>query len=198
MHTVEEVMSTDVTTASIIDVIGPLRTRMIEQKIHCIPIVDRDGNVAGIVTSADLVEEWAPQMGVETVMSRDVETVPRHRTVADAARTMIDKGIHHLVVTERDQIVGVVSSFDLLRHLAGRVERIDEFVVPGLHAAVGDIVVVRGAHVGEHDRRAVIVGLEGVGGNPPYLVRWTDDRDERTHLYFPAADAYVEAKVATG
>ena len=192
MHTVEEVMSEAVHTATTTDVVGPLRDLMIGHSVHSVPILDRDGRLAGIVTSSDLVEEWAPEMGVQTVMTRTIETISRHNSIVDAARLMIAKRIHHLVVTERDTVVGVVSSFDLLKHLAGRIEQIEELPSVGLHAHVGDILVVRGPHVGDRDRRAVIEAVEGSDGAPPYLVRWTDDRDERSHLYFPSSDALVE------
>jgi CBS domain-containing protein len=197
MHTVQEVMSDVVHTATTNDVVGPLRDLMLQQSVHSIPIVDAQGTLVGIVTSSDLVEEWAPEMGVQTVMSRNVETVTRHCSAVDAARTMIARRIHHLVVTERDAIVGVVSSFDLLKHLAGRVEQVDAGVSLGLHARVGDILVVRGAHVGDRDRRAVIEEVQGSDGSPPYRVRWTDDRDERSHLYFPGSDSHIEARSTT-
>jgi CBS domain-containing protein len=197
MHTVDEVMSDVVKTAQTTDVVGPLRDLMLQDAIHSVPILDHDGKLVGIVTSSDLVEEWSPTMGVQTVMSRNVETVPRHRSVVDAARTMVTKRIHHLVVTERDNVVGVVSSFDLLRHLAGRVDQIDASTTLGLYARVGDILVVRGVHVGERDRRAVIEEVRGDDGTPPYVVRWMGDRDERAHLYFPGSDAHIEASTAT-
>ena len=197
MHTVEEVMSAVVHSATTTDVVGPLRDLMMDRGVHSVPILDGEGRLVGIVTSSDLVEEWAPEMGVQTVMTRNVETVGRHRSVVDAARTMVTKRIHHLVVTERDSIIGVVSSFDLLKHLAGRIEQIEAAEAPGMHARVGDILVVRGAHVGDHDRRAVIEEIQGVDGGPPYRVRWTDDRDDRTHLYFPGSDAHIEARSAT-
>ena len=74
-------------------------------------------------------------MGVQTVMTRNVETVARHCSVVDTARAMVTNRIHHLVVTERDTVIGVVSSFDLLKHLTGRVEQIDVPVSSGTHTA---------------------------------------------------------------
>ena len=194
MHTVEEIMSGTVRTATTTDVVGPLRDLMMEHSIHSVPVVDAKGALVGIVTSSDLVEEWSPEMGVQTVMSRKVETVSRHCSVVDAARTMVANRIHHLVVTERNSIIGVVSSFDLLKHLAGRVEQAEAGPSLGLHARVGDILVVRGAHVGERDRRAVIEEVQGQDGGPPYLVRWTGEHDERPHLYFPGPDASIESR----
>jgi hypothetical protein len=54
-------------------------------------------------------------------------------------------------------------------------------------AAVGDKLVVKGHHVGEPDRDAVVLEVRGPDGGPPYLVRWSDDGHEG--LYFPGSDA---------
>lgn len=196
MDTVRQIMTTAVTTAKPSDVIGPLRDLMLEKHIGCVPIVDDSGALQGIVTSSDLVEEWAPQMGVQTVMSRDVFTVPPNRTVADAAREMVGRHVHHVVVAERGEVMGVVSSFDVMMVLAGRLELAlaPEVERLGLKAKVGDKIVVRGLHVGERERRAVIEEVRGTDGGPPYLVRWLNGTDERQHLYFPGTDAVVEPK----
>jgi hypothetical protein len=59
-----------------------------------------------------------------------------------------------------------------------------------MRAAIGDKIVVRGHHVGEPDRDAVILAVEGPDGAPPYRVRWSDDGHEG--VFFPGADAAVE------
>jgi hypothetical protein len=59
-----------------------------------------------------------------------------------------------------------------------------------MKAAVGDKIVVRGHRVGEHERDALILAVEGPDGEPPYLVRWSDDGHEGT--FFPGDDAVVE------
>lgn len=202
MDTVAHIMSTDVHTATTSAVVGPLRELMIERHIGCVPIVDADGALRGIVTAQDLVEEWAPEMGVATVMSTDVVTVPPHRSVVEAARAMVAARTHHVVVTERDLVVGVVSSYDVMMLLAGRVEQAAQPPSagtdrPGFHAKVGDLVVVRGGHIGDRDRRAVIEEVRGEAGGPPYVVRWLGGGDERRHLYFPGSDASIEPRTPT-
>ena len=42
-----------------------------------------------------------------------------------------------------------------------------------MQAAIGDRIVVRSHHVGEHDREAIILDVGGNDGSPPYKVRWT-------------------------
>ncbi len=196
MDTVASIMTTDLHTVRTSEVIGPVRAMVLEHHIGCVPVLDDDGALRGIITSTDLVEEWPPQMGVQTVMSTEVVTVPLHRTVADAARQMVQRRVHHLVVVDQDVVVGVVSSFDALMLLAGRVEQAaaPEASRSGLHAKVGDHVVVRGGHIGERDRRALIEEVRGADGGPPFVVRWLGGDDERQHLYFPGSDAAIEPR----
>jgi len=64
-----------------------------------------------------------------------------------------------------------------------------------MRAAVGDRLVVKGHRVGEHDRGAVVLAVQGDDGGPPYRVRWEDDGHEG--LFFPGPDAEVEHYPAT-
>lgn len=59
-----------------------------------------------------------------------------------------------------------------------------------LRASPGDRLVVRGHHLGEHDRDGEILETLGEAGSPPFKVRWSDDGHEST--LFPGSDATVE------
>ncbi|GAA3248129.1 DUF1918 domain-containing protein [Nonomuraea helvata] len=59
-----------------------------------------------------------------------------------------------------------------------------------MKAAVGDRLVVEGAHQGEPRRIGVIVALHHDDGTPPYVVRWFDEEHET--LVYPGPDAHVE------
>jgi hypothetical protein len=195
MRTVAEIMSSPVQTATTSDVVGPIRDLMVESQIHGVLVMDPGGALAGIVTSADLVEEWAPQMGVETVMSDQVRTVSPHTSVVDAARLMLTERVHHLGVVDQSGVVGMLSSFDLLRELAGTVEEGASSHAPGRATAhAGDVVVIRGHAVDRKERRGVIIETRGPDGGPPFVVRWLDDPHAEPHdvLFFPGADADVE------
>lgn len=58
-----------------------------------------------------------------------------------------------------------------------------------MRAQTGDALRIRGHHVGDHDRQAVIVEVHGPEGTPPYLVRWEDGHES---VFFPSCDAVVE------
>jgi hypothetical protein len=59
-----------------------------------------------------------------------------------------------------------------------------------MKASVGDRLVVRGHSVGAHVHDGEILEVVGDDGEPPYVVRWSDDG--RVSRIFPGSDAYVE------
>jgi len=58
-----------------------------------------------------------------------------------------------------------------------------------MRANVGDELVIRGHHVGDADRKAVIMEVRGADGAPPYRVRWSDGHES---VFFPSSDTIVE------
>ncbi len=58
-----------------------------------------------------------------------------------------------------------------------------------MRAQTGDELTVRGRHQGDGDRHGTVVRVDGMDGEPPYLVRW---RDGRESVFFPAGDTQVE------
>lgn len=58
-----------------------------------------------------------------------------------------------------------------------------------MRANVNDRLIVRGHHVGDPDREAVILEVHGQDGAPPYLVRWGDGHES---VFFPSSDTAIE------
>lgn len=88
-------------------------------RIHALPVVGSDGEPHGIVTSADLVDDLKNGRPVSQIMTRDVRTVPAYNDASVAARIMRKHKIHHVVVTHEKRVVGMISSFDLLKLVEG-------------------------------------------------------------------------------
>ncbi len=118
MRTIIDVMTGSPITAARTDAIGALRDAMAHSGVHCIPVTDDGGHPVGIVSSFDLVEQtWASQP-VEDVMTTKVFTIGGHQSVPEAANMMRTHFVHHLVVVDlANEVVGVVSSLDLLEDL---------------------------------------------------------------------------------
>lgn len=59
-----------------------------------------------------------------------------------------------------------------------------------MRAAIGDRIVIKGHRVGEPDHGAELLGIRGLDGTPPYLVRWGDTGHQA--LLFPGTDADIQ------
>lgn len=193
MKTVRDVMTHAVVTVGVDEVVGPLRDLMLDRGLHGVPVLGPDGGLRGIVTSTDLVEEWAPEQGVQTVMSDRVATVGPDATVEAAASLMRERHIHHLVVTEGTDVVGIVSTYDLIEALVRTVSELGA-AYQRLSARPGDHIRIMGQHLGDKERRGLIAEVLGEDGGPPYRVQWLDDPHDPPHavLFFPGPDAHVE------
>jgi hypothetical protein len=62
-----------------------------------------------------------------------------------------------------------------------------------MKASINDRLIVRGHHVGDAAREAVIIEVEGADGAPPYRVRWSDGHES---IFVPSSDTVVEHRVA--
>ena len=56
------------------------------------------------------------------------------------------------------------------------------------HAAVGDVIVIEGHHVGDSRRTGEILEVLGSPGHQHYRVRWDDDRET---VFYPSSDATI-------
>jgi CBS domain-containing protein len=99
--------------------IEEVRRLLEEHGIGAIPVVDQAGRPVGIVSSTDLLRDLDPGSPVEMVMTEGVYTVPKYDDVSIAARVMRNHKIHRVVVTHEKKVVGILSSFDLLKLVEG-------------------------------------------------------------------------------
>jgi signal-transduction protein with cAMP-binding, CBS, and nucleotidyltransferase domain len=124
---VEELMHTPVMTVTRHQSVGHARELMAQHGVHSLPVVGPEDEAVGILTTADLIDGVADETLIGNVMTRDVLTVARYAGPHQAARAMRNAKIHHLVVTHEHKVVGILSSFDLLRLVEDR-----RFVAKGL------------------------------------------------------------------
>jgi CBS domain-containing protein len=116
---VADVMAKRVVVARPHDSVDHVRGMLERSRIHAVPIVGPEGELLGVVSSADLARQLKPATPVKQLMSEKVYTVPKYDGVHVAARVMRNRKIHHLVVTHEQKVVGMLSSFDLLKLVEG-------------------------------------------------------------------------------
>lgn len=111
---VDAIMRHPVMTVTPHQTAAHVRAMMRDHRVSAIPVVGPEGEPVGIVTAADLLEDHPAGAPVSTFMSSPVYTVPRYDGPHIAARIMRNHHLHHVVVTEHQAVVGMVSAFDLL------------------------------------------------------------------------------------
>lgn len=112
---VQELMASAVVTTQPHVTVQHARKMMERNGIGALPVVDGDGKPLGIVSNADLAADLKPASPISTLMTEKVYAVPQYEDVSTAARVMRNHKIHHVVVTHEQQVVGMLSSFDLLK-----------------------------------------------------------------------------------
>lgn len=112
---VADLMTQEVLTAQPHHSVVRVRKLMQKHHVHALPVLGPDGDVKGIVSSHDLVDPLKDHKPVSEVMVREVYTIPQYNDVHHAARLMRNHRIHHVVVTHEKKLVGILSSFDLLK-----------------------------------------------------------------------------------
>jgi len=118
--TISELMHSPVMTLTPHQSVGHARKVMTEHDVSALPLVTPDGELAGIVTASDLIDDHADAKPVSTFAKKRVFTVRPDDGPHVAARIMRNHGLHHVVVVDGDgdagtRVTGMVSSFDLLR-----------------------------------------------------------------------------------
>ncbi|MFT3889141.1 MAG: DUF294 nucleotidyltransferase-like domain-containing protein [Arachnia sp.] len=131
-------------TIDVSHTVGDAAVVMHEQRISAI-VVTRDGALAGILTDRDLRRVVAlAQPGTTPlgeVMTADPHTVGSDALALDVLLSLVEHRIHHLPVLDGGQVVGMVTSGDLMRlerssplYLVGDLAR--QHDVPGLAAVM--------------------------------------------------------------
>jgi len=119
--TVGDLMSEDLLAILPDDRVGRARDVMLSVGVHAVLVMD--GNeVLGIVTSTDLIDNWPDDEPIATVMTAAPAAISVEATVREAAESMISSRTHHLLVEDGHEVIGILSSFDLLDALTVAAE----------------------------------------------------------------------------
>jgi CBS domain-containing protein len=115
---IETLCSTDVITAEVTDTLFEAAQKMASNHVGALAVLD-DGVLVGVISEADLVSAIAEEASLELTsvdefMTEDAITITLADDAGVAARRMVENGIGHLPVVERDSAIGMVSKGDLL------------------------------------------------------------------------------------
>ncbi len=132
---VSSVMSSPVITISDKDSLKKAMETMIKYGFRRLPVVSRDNVVRGILASMDIIKFFGSheafkytvsgsiedilKLPVIDLMVRDVVTISPDSDISEAARLMGERGVGCvLVVSENNELIGIVSERDVLYAIA--------------------------------------------------------------------------------
>tara|TARA_B100000959_G_C14921579_1_gene599750 strand:- start:639 stop:1025 length:387 start_codon:yes stop_codon:yes gene_type:complete len=91
-----------------------------EQKVDSVLIKDASGSIEGIVTESDIIckvvaeNESPSETKVEKIMTKKILTIDGNESMFKARDIMLDNKVKHLIVTENEKQIGVVTSKEIL------------------------------------------------------------------------------------
>ena len=124
---VRELMACEPATIGPQDTIVAAATTLLVDRIGCLPVLDDDGRLAGILTEMDLVVALAhdlpglagaPVATVDTLMSTELRLLTPDCPVGDAWEAMRKHRVRHLPVVQDGALAGLLTDRDVRRALA--------------------------------------------------------------------------------
>jgi CBS domain-containing protein len=136
---VKELMTRDVRTVAPHTPLKQVAAILAQHRISGLPVCDADGRVVGVVSEADILYKqqarrersgplaWLADGGAQEAaakraaytagetMSEPPVTIGPDRSVAEAARLMIERKVNRLPVVKGDELVGIVTRSDVVR-----------------------------------------------------------------------------------
>ena len=132
--TVADIMSKNVLFAHTGQSFTQLCRLFFEMDIHHLPVADEMGKLIGILSTNDVLKAYGRKVPslkraddamlnehitIYALMTQDPISVPPGTTLKEAAQLLATHNIQSLPVVEGQKVVGIVTSRDLIRYLAG-------------------------------------------------------------------------------
>ena len=132
---ISTIMATNLVTLSVNDDLVTAEKLFVDNKIKHIPVV-RDKEIIGMlsyydiqtVSSAVLNEDQTSvdsyinnNFSIAQVMDKSITAIPPYTSIKDAAELLTTKGFHALPVVEDSELVGIVTTRDLVKYLVAKL-----------------------------------------------------------------------------
>jgi predicted transcriptional regulator len=109
------------------DTVKTASSKLHENHVGCMPILDDKQNVVGIISERDLSqlihsERFNTSLTVDKIMSKNLVTCDLNTSVTELMELMSDKKIRHILIMENKKLQGVVSIGDVVNHLINKYQ----------------------------------------------------------------------------
>ena len=117
--TAGDIMTTSVVTVTPRTTVFAAIHLLLEESISGMPVVDDNGDLAGILTEKDLLVAdhmlSADEVEVSFIMVHDVVSVNEDATLSDVARLLVNRGFKRVPVLNNGKLVGLIARRDVLK-----------------------------------------------------------------------------------
>lgn len=118
---ISTIMTKKVKTVYSFDTLDTVRHKLLNEKIHHLPVINDKNELLGIVTSYDMLKVDIPlsdyaKVFVTDIMNHKIVKVNPTDKVGTAAELLLDKRFHALPVVENKKLVGIVTSSDIMQY----------------------------------------------------------------------------------
>ena len=114
-------------TLSETDTIKSASQNFDEKKVGCMPVLDKNKNVIGILSERDLsrsiyVEKFNLTMPITNLMTKNLVTCDLNTSVTELMDEMTEKKIRHILIMDNNKLLGIVSIGDVVNHLINKIK----------------------------------------------------------------------------
>ena len=114
-------------TLSETDTIKSASQNFDEKKVGCMPVLDNNNNVIGILSERDLskfiyAEKFNLTMPITHLMTKNLVTCDLNTSVTELMNEMTQKKIRHILIMEDKKLLGIVSIGDVVNHLINKIK----------------------------------------------------------------------------
>lgn len=147
---VSDVMKTPVVTIDENKPVSYAAKLMVEKNIGSVVVTDALNKPVGIITDGDIVRRVAAKnilpskVKSKDVMSKPIATISPQATISEAIGRMRSLGVKRLVVMDKGEVVGIISSLEILNITPKILEVILEKVKLGILTPKGGNVPLTG------------------------------------------------------
>lgn len=130
---------------------------LMEHHVHHLPVVDDEGDLAGVVSEERLMEADGPESPVGTLLAARPVSVPPHAHIFDAARAMLEHDLSSVPVADADgRYYGLIRRHDIFDKFAQMLSTQQTGAIVALEVDPRDYALAKLIHVIEQNEAKVL------------------------------------------
>lgn len=130
---------------------------LMEHHVRHLPVVDEEGDLAGMISEERLMEADSPDDAIERLLAARPVSVPPDAHVFDAARTMVQHDLSTVAVAGRDgKYLGLVRRHDVFDKFAQMLSTQQSGAIVALEVEPRDYALAKLIHLIEQNEGKVL------------------------------------------